>query len=286
MVVGATENAWGVVSGIATLGYYLVTEPVATVSAVGGVLWNMVWHPVNTIGKIGSDYGHEVTDRYGDGTSAFNRGRAVGYVGFDIGLTILTAGGVSAAKNALKAGEIALKPALKEVAKEAAEKAVKEAAEKIAKEAAEKVAKEAAEKAAKEAAEKAAKEAAEKAAKEAAEKAAKEAAEKAAKQVAKTAAEILTKAEIQEVIVSWYRSTFETIEKSIIYHFQEHVIKKGLTMSLKQYTEDALLTFKNHVLEGIAGPLRDGTPGILIQRPGLPGGWFTKAGKIVSFWYK
>ena len=270
MVVGATENAWGVVSGIATLGYYLVTEPVATVSAVGGVLWNMVWHPVNTIGKIGSDYGHEVTDRYGDGTSAFNRGRAVGYVGFDIGLTILTAGGVSAAKNALKAGEIALKPALKEVAKEAAEKAVKEAAEKIAKEAAEKVAKEAAEKAAK----------------EAAEKAAKEAAEKAAKQVAKTAAEILTKAEIQEVIVSWYRSTFETIEKSIIYHFQEHVIKKGLTMSLKQYTEDALLTFKNHVLEGIAGPLRDGTPGILIQRPGLPGGWFTKAGKIVSFWYK
>lgn len=163
MLQGAGENVWDTVTSFGSLAYNSIFNSGATGEALKayGAAW--VEDPAGQLVNLGEGYVEDVTKRWGNGQSACDRGRAAGYVGFDVATTVFSGGAIGVVKNT---GKSVAKNVGKQVAEEVAEKLAKETAERIAKEAVEKAVREAQEKAVKEAAEKAAKEAAVKAARE------------------------------------------------------------------------------------------------------------------------
>jgi phage-related protein len=128
-VVGAGENVLDMVGAAAGLIKNAIAHPVITLGVLKDYGYDVATDPLKVGGDLASGYLDDISSRWGDGDRAFDRGRATGYLGFDV--LGLFAGGASAAKS---------------VAKEVAEKVAKETAEKVAKEAAERTAKEVAEK--------------------------------------------------------------------------------------------------------------------------------------------
>ncbi|MCE7974373.1 MAG: hypothetical protein DYG92_08660 [Leptolyngbya sp. PLA1] len=74
----------------------------------------------------------------------------------------------------------------------------------------------------------------------------------------------------------------------LAYHYEKHVIKEGLDVSLQQYTDDAVdffSRFKSNLKpHPIGGGFKDGLR-YVDPSTGM-GGIFTRSGEVVSFWYK
>jgi hypothetical protein len=83
---------------------------------------------------------------------------------------------------------------------------------------------------------------------------------------------------------AWYKSTFDTGEHSLNYHWAEHGRKYGKTM--EEYTNDAEEFFAKNKQNAKPVVLNDGSPGLRIRISKGPGGYFTLSGQVVSFWYK
>ncbi|MEM6338440.1 MAG: hypothetical protein AAF673_00745 [Pseudomonadota bacterium] len=91
----------------------------------------------------------------------------------------------------------------------------------------------------------------------------------------------------KDTIQQWHQSTFGNIENSIQYHFNKH----GKGRSLAEYTTVAKKFFELNKNMGKEVTLRDGTKGIKIKIKTFDsngkirniGGYWTKEGKIVSF---
>ncbi len=257
LVVGAAENVIDMVKAAGTLTYYGVTEPGKTWDAIANYGTKVKDDPLAAGGEMVDGYVNDVESRWGDGTSAFDRARAAGYVGLDV-VPVVFSGGV--------AGIV--------------KKGITETGEKVAKEVGEKIAKEVTE--------------------EVVERTEKEAVEQMVEQATKTTVKDVEKRILQESGEGaaksfmnglgtaknyWHGSTSGLIDDAVAYHYQKQVLNQGIKKSVVEYTEDALKTFRENKHLGKEVILQDGTKGILIRRPGLPGGYFTPDGKVVTFWY-
>ena len=74
----------------------------------------------------------------------------------------------------------------------------------------------------------------------------------------------------------------------LAYHYEKHVVKEGLDVSLQQYTDDAVDFFNrfksNLTPHGVGGGFKEGLK-YVDPSTGM-GGIFTRSGQVVSFWYK
>lgn len=90
----------------------------------------------------------------------------------------------------------------------------------------------------------------------------------------------------KEVLNSWHKGTFKNKVQSIKYHYDKHVVRKGINKTIAQYTDDAL---KFHdKFKHLAEPtkiLKSGAEGFRIITP-KGRGIYTTTRKIVSFVYK
>ena len=89
-------------------------------------------------------------------------------------------------------------------------------------------------------------------------------------------------------VKNWHSGTFPNRSQSITYHLGKH----GRGRTAFQYTRDAQDFFAKNKHLATKGTLKDGTPGLRIQikRP-IPGGgtkkvggWWTRDGRLVTFW--
>lgn len=88
---------------------------------------------------------------------------------------------------------------------------------------------------------------------------------------------------LSSVSRKWYKSTFNRVEDSMAYHLKKH----GRGRSITQYTYDALEFYNRNRHKAVAVKLNDGSSGYRIQTKingRNIGGYWTKDGKIVSFW--
>ena len=88
---------------------------------------------------------------------------------------------------------------------------------------------------------------------------------------------------------TWHQSTFPNKTQSILYHVVEH----GKGRSAGQYTRDAMRFFNENGHLAQSTVLRDGTPGLRIQRKitdavtgrkTRQGGYWTQNGQLVTYW--
>ena len=87
---------------------------------------------------------------------------------------------------------------------------------------------------------------------------------------------------------NWHKGTFPNRMQSVRYHLAKH----GKGRSAQRYTQDAMDFFQKNQHLGQKVVLKDGTPGIKIQKkiaiPGQKtqrhGGYWTHSGKLVTFW--
>jgi hypothetical protein len=62
--------------------------------------------------------------------------------------------------------------------------------------------------------------------------------------------------------------------------------KHGRGKTLAEYTADAVKFFTDNKASGVKAVAKDGAAAVKLRTPGGRGGWFTEAGKIITFWYK
>jgi hypothetical protein len=79
----------------------------------------------------------------------------------------------------------------------------------------------------------------------------------------------------------WFKASFPTPAASLAYHWGKHGKPFGKTK--QEYTADAEAHYAANSAKGVATTLSDGSKGLKIK--GAPGGIYTAAGEIVSFWY-
>ncbi|MGL5041763.1 MAG: RHS repeat-associated core domain-containing protein, partial [Culicoidibacterales bacterium] len=90
-------------------------------------------------------------------------------------------------------------------------------------------------------------------------------------------------------IQSWNEGTFDSPHSSAEYHYNKHVINKGLNKTFKEYTQDAMNFYNKYKDSSSAEQhvMNNGKQGIRIKNiAGEGGGYFTNDGKIITFWYK
>ncbi|WP_442885043.1 RHS repeat domain-containing protein [Anoxybacillus sp.] len=82
----------------------------------------------------------------------------------------------------------------------------------------------------------------------------------------------------------WYKGTFKNGIESLAYHHNKHVIRKGRSYSPERYTKLARAFYRSnkHLREEVT--LSTGKKGYRIKK-GKVGGYYTKRGKIVTFWH-
>nr|WP_244374823.1 RHS repeat-associated core domain-containing protein [Anoxybacillus flavithermus] len=82
----------------------------------------------------------------------------------------------------------------------------------------------------------------------------------------------------------WYKGTFKNSIESLAYHHNKHVIRKGRSYSPERYTKLARAFYRSnkHLREEVT--LSTGKKGYRIKK-GKVGGYYTKRGKIVTFWH-
>lgn len=90
---------------------------------------------------------------------------------------------------------------------------------------------------------------------------------------------------------NWYKSNFETSQKSVDYHYQTHVLNRNLPMSKYQYVDNAKSFYSNTLKGNNAGQvsikpnigLKDNTFGVKITGTNGEMGIYSSAGVPVSY---
>lgn len=77
----------------------------------------------------------------------------------------------------------------------------------------------------------------------------------------------------------WYKSSFPTVKDSVKYHVKKH----GNGRNATQYTKDGIAFYQKNKHKRKNVTLHDGTPGYKIEN-GKAGGYWTREGKLVTYW--
>ena len=97
----------------------------------------------------------------------------------------------------------------------------------------------------------------------------------------------------ERILNKWSVQSSKTVEDSLYYHYDKHVLSRNIDMSIEEYTTNAENLFKQYEKNNLPGNakitktgLSDGTTGIKIvvgPKSNNEMGIFTKDGKIVSY---
>ncbi|AKB28468.1 hypothetical protein MSSIT_1749 [Methanosarcina siciliae T4/M] len=97
----------------------------------------------------------------------------------------------------------------------------------------------------------------------------------------------------KRMLNKWSAQSSKTVEDSLYYHYDKHVLSRNIDMSIEEYTTNAENLFKQYEKNNLPGNtkitktgLSDGTTGIKIvvgPKSNNEMGIFTKDGKIVSY---
>ncbi|MGI5289523.1 RHS repeat-associated core domain-containing protein [Nonomuraea polychroma] len=84
----------------------------------------------------------------------------------------------------------------------------------------------------------------------------------------------------------WANTSFEGLEESLEYHYKKHVLDTGIHMTFEEYTRAAMKLWQSvKKKDRKEVTLKNGEKGWQLEGPAGDGGFYTKSGKIVSYWF-